>query len=410
MTPRSNLDTIEPNLRSLSGRWSDFVPSNQITLLQNGGDYFPAIEAAFDRARHDIYLQTYIFKKDATGRQIAESLTRAASRGVNVYVLIDGYGSKDLPRSMLDRLQRDGVKTLIFRPKTSPWTFRRHRLRRMHRKVAVVDREIAFVGGINIIDDKNAKSDMSSRFDYAVAVKGPLVDEIRYFVQRLWSSVAWSSFHKESVRGKPLPDPTFTGGSMRAAFLIRDNVHHRRDIEAAYLQAINEAKHEIILAHAFFLPGFDFRHALIDAAERGVRVVLLLQGRVEILLEHYASRALYGHFLDAGIEIYEYRKNFLHAKVAVIDGHWATVGSSNIDPFSLLLSLEANLVVDDKAFGATLSQSLKRTVETDGHQILTACWKQQPARLRFISWLCYGLLRLMQSISGYASEHSRARN
>ena len=197
---------------------------------------------------------------------------------------------------------------------------------------------------------------------------------------------------------------------MKAAFLLRDNFHHRRDIEAAYLQAIRQAKSEIILANAYFLPGLKFRHALIDAAARGVRVVLLLQGRVEFLLEHYASRALYGNFLDAGIEIYEYRRSFLHATVAVIDGHWATVGSSNIDPFSLLLSLEANLVVDDEAFGATISQSLKRTVETDGRQILAAGWKQQPTRLRFLSWLCYGLLRLMQGISGYAGENSGVKN
>ena len=394
---------------TLSESWPSFVPNNQVTLLHNGEDYFPAIEAAFDRARHDIYLETYIYQNDATGQRIADALKRAASRGVKVYVLIDGYGSQDLSRSMLGRLQADGVKTLIFRPQISPWTFQRQRLRRMHRKIVVVDRSIAFVGGINIIDDKGSEVDMPSRFDYAVAVEGPMVDVIRLSAQRLWSRVAWSSFRKGMVKNVPLPVSTFTGGSMRAAFLIRDNFHHRRDIEEAYLQAIRQAKSEIILANAYFLPGLNFRHALIDAAARGVRVVLLLQGKVEYPLEHYGSQALYGTFLDAGIEVYEYRKSFLHSKVAVIDGHWATVGSSNIDPFSLLLSLEANLVVDDEAFGATLLQSLKRTMETDGRQILTASWQQRHAGLRFISWLCYGLLRLMQGISGYAGENSGRR-
>jgi cardiolipin synthase len=197
---------------------------------------------------------------------------------------------------------------------------------------------------------------------------------------------------------------------MSAAFLMRDNFHHRRDIEAAYMQAIKLAESEIILAHAYFLPGFNFRHALINAARRGIRVVLLLQGKVEYLLEYYASRALYGNFLDAGIEIYEYRKSFLHAKVAVIDGQWATVGSSNIDPFSLLLSREANVVIDDEAFGAILADSLKKTVETDGVRILADNWKQQPAGLRFMSWLSYGLLRLMIGISGYVRDNSRANN
>jgi len=389
---------------------SGFVPGNQVTLLQNGEAYFPALEAAFDRATQEIYLETYIYENDATGQRIAEALKRAALRGVNVHVLIDGYGSQDLPRSMLDRLRADGVKAIVYRPKISPWTCRRERLRRMHRKIAVVDREIAFVGGINIIDDSEATGEMPPRYDYAVSVKGPLVDVVRLSAQRLWSRVAWSHFRKGTVRSSALPVPATAGGQMGATFLVRDNIRHRRDIENAYMRAIEGAKSEIILAHAYFLPGLSFRHALIHAAGRGVRVVLLLQGRVEYYLQYYASRALYGTLIDGGIEIYEYRTSFLHSKVAVIDGHWATVGSSNIDPYSLLLSREANVVVDNEEFGATLTHSLKRTMETDGLQILSANWKQQPAWLRFLSWLSYGLVRLMMGISGYARETGRARN
>ena len=388
----------------MPGRSARFIPGNQVTLLQNGETYFPAIEAAFDRAGHEIYLETYIYEDDATGRKIAHALKRAARRGVNVYVLIDGFGSKDLPRSMLDNLLIDGVKVLVYRPKISPWTFQRQRLRRLHRKIVVVDREIAFVGGINIIDDREPTDDLPPRHDYAVSVEGPLVDVIRLAARRQWSKVAWRNFRKGLGRGRELPAPAFTGGSMHAALLVRDNVRHRRDIEAAYLQAIDQAKSEIILANAYFLPGLNFRHALIKAAGRGVRVILLLQGRVEYLLQHYATQALYGHFLDAGIEIYEYRKSFLHAKVAVIDGHWATVGSSNLDPFSLLLSHETNVVVDDEEFGAILTQSLKQTMANDGRLILKDNWKQQSPGFRFMRWLSYGLLRLIMGISGFARE------
>lgn len=398
------------NRAVLTASLSRFIPGNQVTLLQNGEAYFPAIEAACDRARYEIYLETYIYEADATGRRIAEALERAGQRGVKVHVLIDGYGSKDLPGSMLERLRTGGIKTLVYRPKISPWTFRRKRLRRMHRKIVVVDRQIAFVGGINIIDDRETAGDLPPRHDYAVAVTGPLVDVIRRAAQRQWSMVAWSYLRKGTTRDSDPPDATAAGGQMRAAFLVRDNFHHRRDIEAAYLRAIDQAKSEIILAHAYFLPGLNFRHALIRAAERGVRVVLLLQGRVEYRLQHYATRALYGNFLDAGIEIYEYHRSFLHAKVAVIDGHWATVGSSNIDPYSLLLSREANVAVDDQAFGAILAQSLKLTMQTDGRRILRDKWKLQPAWLRFLSWLSYGLLRLMTGISGYDPENNRTMN
>jgi len=311
---------------------------------------------------------------------------------------------------MRDRLRADGVQILIYRPQISPWTFRRERLRRMHRKIVVVDREIAFVGGINIITDWEKTDAMPPRYDFAVAVQGPLVDVIRLSAQRLWSMVAWSTFRQGTVRAGALPVSTFSGGTMNAAFLVRDNFHHRRDIETAYLEAIKQAKSVIILASAYFLPGVDFRHALIHAAGRGVRVILLLQGKSDHLLQHYASQALYGIFLAAGIEIYEYHKSFLHAKVAVIDGYWATVGSSNIDPFSLLLSREANVVVNDEAFAATLALSLEKTMETEGQQILVDNWKQQSAGFRFMSWLSYGWLRLMMGISGYARDNDRGKN
>jgi cardiolipin synthase len=280
----------------------------------------------------------------------------------------------------------------------------------MHRKIVVVDREIAFVGGININSDSAKTDGMPPRYDFAVAVEGPLVDVIRLSAQRLWSMVAWSTFRKRKLRTGALPVSSFTGGAMSAAFLVRDNFHHRRDIEAAYLGAIKQARSEIILANAYFLPGVDFRHALINAARRGVRVVLLLQGKSDHLLQHYASQALYGSFLAAGIEIYEYHKSFLHAKVAVVDGYWATVGSSNIDPFSLLLSREANVVVNDEAFAASLTQSLLKTMETDGRRILADNWREQPAALRFLSWLSYGFLRLMMGISGYTREYDRDKS
>ncbi|MEJ2201358.1 MAG: phospholipase D-like domain-containing protein [Desulfuromonadaceae bacterium] len=195
---------------------------------------------------------------------------------------------------------------------------------------------------------------------------------------------------------------------MPATLLLRDNIRHRRDIERAYLRAIDQARSEIILAHAYFLPGTDFRHALLQAARRGVRVVLLLQGRVEYLLQHYATRALYGQLLDGDIEIQEYRKSYLHAKVAVIDGHWATVGSSNIDPFSLLLAREANVLVDDPTFAGELRQVLQRTLAADCQRILRESWQRQSLVLRFFSWSCYGLLRLLLGISGYVRENDQA--
>ncbi len=379
------------------------VPNNQITLLQNGEAYFPTIEAALDRAVHEIYVETYIFENDNTGRRIAEALRRAAFRGVKTYVLIDGFGSNSLPKTMVDDLKAAGVRVLKFRPKISPWTLRRQRLRRLHRKIVVVDQKIAFVGGINIIDDMDMPGQTAPRYDYAVSVEGPMVEEIHASTRRVWSRVArprslrdWS---RDSERQSSSTEPS---GSMRSAFLVRDNIRHRRDIENAYLQAIKQSQFEIILANAYFLPGLNFRHALLDAVGRGVRVILLLQGRVEYRLLYYATHALYGNFLDAGMEIYEYHKSLMHAKVAVIDEHWATVGSSNLDPFSLLLALEANVVVDDENFAKKLKNSLEQAIKMGARRILQNNWRTQPIRLRLASWLCYGLMRFMIGMAGYA--------
>ena len=304
---------------------------------------------------------------------------------------------------MVDYLEAAGAMVLMFRPKTSPWTLRRWRLRRLHRKIVVVDQTIAFVGGINIIDDMDMLAQTSPRYDYAVSVEGPIVKEIHDSARRVWSRVAWAHLRPGWARCNDIYAPsTKIRGHMRSTFLVRDNIRHRRDIEDAYLQAIEQAQFEIILANAYFLPGLNFRHALLDATGRGVRVVLLLQGRTDHRLLHYASHALYGSFLDAGMEIYEYHKSFMHAKVAVIDENWATVGSSNLDPFSLLLALEANVVVDDENFAKKLKHSLEQAIKMGARRIFENNWITQPIRLRLASWLSYGLVRFLKGMAGYA--------
>ncbi len=379
------------------------MPNNQIRLLQNSEAYFPALEAALDRAMHEIYLETYIFDDDTTGRRIAGALKRAALRGVKTHLLIDGFGSFSLPQTMVDFLEAAGVLVMKFRPKTSPWTLRRRRLRRLHRKIVVVDRTIAFVGGININDGMDRHGQPSMRFDYAVSVQGPLVKAIHNSARQVWLRVTWvrrlPSRGRNNHRYTPSTEPA---GQMQAAFLVRNNIRHRRDIEAAYLRAIEQAQCEVILANAYFLPGLNFRHALVNAAGRGVRVVLLLQGKMDHPLLHFASHALYGSFLAAGIEIYEYSKSLLHAKVAVIDGHWATVGSSNLDPFSLLLALEANVVIDDEGFAKELKFSLEQAMETGAQRIGANNWRTQSIGQRLASWLSYGVVRFMIGIAGYA--------
>jgi cardiolipin synthase A/B len=326
---------------------------------------------------------------------------RAARRGVATHLLIDGFGSRKLNARCIAAMADAGVRVLVYRPDIAPWRFQRQRLRRMHRKLAVIDARVAFVGGVNIIDDMHTPGHTPPRVDYTVRVEGPLLEHIHPVVRRLWLLVQLTQLGG----GWPViegPDAaSAAAGSQRAAFLVRDNLLHRSDIEEAYLAAIAEAQQEIVIANSYFFPGYAFRHALAQAAARGVRVMLLLQGRVEYRLLHHASRALYGALLDAGIEIHEYHKSFLHAKVAVVDGRWATVGSSNIDPFSLLLAREANVVVDDPQFAGELRASLMNAIEAGAAQVGQERWRRRPLPARVAHWTCYGFARLLTGVFAY---------
>ncbi len=382
-----------------------FVPGNRLKLLRSGTEYFPALEAAIRAARHEVFLEAYIYAGDAVGRRITGLLCAAAARGVAVHILVDGFGSKDMPKNLKEQLRKAGAKLLVYRPQISPLTLRRERLRRMHRKVAVVDARVAFVGGINIIDDMDTPHQVPPRYDYAVKIEGPLVAPIRDTAVMLWNRVVRFGL-EGGLRVKRSHAPALEPkGDQRAALVTRDNIRHRRDIEHAYLAAIGSAREEIIIANAYFFPGRRFRRALIDAAGRGVHVALLLQGRVEYLLLHYASRALYGTLLEAGVGIYEYHKSFMHAKVAVIDGTWATVGSSNIDPFSLLLAREANVVVEDRSFAAGLHKQLRADMEHGARMVAKTRWFSQPLWRRVPCWIAYGLTRLTIGMFGSVRQY-----
>ncbi len=373
-----------------------FTEHNHIELLRNGEAYFPALISAIDSAQYEVHLQAYIYEIDDIGLKVGEALKQAVKRGVGAYILLDGFGSKDLPKTYVQELQDAGVQVMFYRPKISPWTLKRSRLRRLHRKIAVIDGRTAFVGGINIIDDYNVPYRQPPRIDYAVSVEGELVQQIRASARGLWRRIAWS--HLRRVEARTLPKSAeLPNNQMQAAYVVRDNILHRHDIEQAYMKAINNARYEILIANAYFIPGKRFRKALIAAAKRGVRVRLLLQGRMEYFLM-FATHAFYCEFLQSGIEIYEYRKSFMHSKVAVIDNQWATVGSSNIDPFSLLLSREANIVVLDKSFATELKDDIERSIDEGAEPVAANEWVHGHYLQRTVSWFVYHLVRLVTGL------------
>ncbi|MEP6941870.1 MAG: cardiolipin synthase ClsB [Betaproteobacteria bacterium] len=379
-----------------------FVTGNRIRLLRDGAQYFPALVEAIDGAQREVWLESYIFADDAAGRLVAAALARAAARGVHVRVLIDGWGAKIYTSSDLERTMRQaGVDLRKYRPEVAPWQFRSHRLRRLHRKLCQVDGRLAFVGGINIIDDMNTPHHKPPRADFAVVVEGSLLPAIEYTMQRVWALVELVQTGASVVPLFPRRRRGTRIGTQTAKFAARDNLRHRRDIEHAYLAAIRTAKTDVIIANSYFFPGIRFRRALVGAAQRGVKVTLLLQGKVEYVLLHFASRALYGQLLQAGVIIQEYHRSMLHAKVAVVDDNWSTVGSSNIDPYSFLMAREANVFVRDTGFNADLKGQLTEMIAKGSREVIAGDWQLRPRLYKAAIWVAYGIVRMAMGFLGY---------
>ena len=296
-------------------RQAQVVAGNRVTLLKNGAEFFPALIRAIDAAMIEIRLETYIFRDDVAGIRIADALKRAAQRRVKVQVLIDGFGSHITPERFFADLRNASVEVLVFRPAKTVFSFRKRRLRRVHRKIALIDGRVGFVGGLNLIDDMTDSLSECPRYDYAVQLEGPVLADIYLETVRLWRMVSrWKLGRLND--GKKVPNFSMqvaaqleeetNVGDTKVFFAVRDNFRHRRDIEHAYLIAIGTARHEILITSPYFLPGRHFRRALIKATQRGVAVTLLLQGRADHVLLQQATRALYTQLLGAGIAIFEY--------------------------------------------------------------------------------------------------------
>ncbi|MES3004340.1 MAG: cardiolipin synthase ClsB [Pseudomonadota bacterium] len=399
-----------PNLRA----------GHDVRLLQGSVEFFPALIEAMDAARREVRLETYIFDFTGEGAEVAYALERAARRGVAVKVVVDGFGSEPIEPLWEERFLQAGVEWRVYSPVSALGLLRLGNWRRLHRKLCLVDGETAFCGGINILDDFHDPTYgrlEAPRFDFAVRVKGPLVAEVADTMARQWQRIeAMGQARRARLKGalvswrasggrrieaaQPAEDVGRPLAHSRAALLLRDNLRNRMRIERAYRRAIGQAKDEIIIANAYFVPGIKLRNALVLAAKRGVKVKLLLQGRYEYFMQYYAARPIYGALLRAGVEIHEYSPSFLHAKVAVIDGHWATVGSSNLDPLSLLLAREANIAVDDGAFAAHLRGRLLTAIQKEGTAMDPAQFEHRPLVQRLKENLALVLMRVALAVQG----------
>jgi cardiolipin synthase len=344
----------------MNGRW---IEGNDIRLLENGEEFFPRVFDCIAQARQEILLETFILFEDKVGLALHEALLTAARRGVQIDLTIDGFGSPDLSGQFVRSLTDAGIRVHVFDPGKRLLGWRVNMLRRMHRKIVVVDRKVAFVGGINYSADHLADFGPEAKQDYAVEIHGPLVAEIHRFTHSALAQGQRYQRQRQWWRGRKLlrasPDEQPLEGSAAAMLVVRDNGDHTSDIERQYRIAIRSARQRVVIANAYFFPGYRFMKELRRAARRGVDVRLILQGQPDMPIVKTAATMLYHQLLAAGVRIYEYCERPLHGKVALMDDEWATVGSSNLDPLSLSLNLEANVIIRDRGFNQHLYQRLE---------------------------------------------------
>jgi cardiolipin synthase len=377
---------------------------NQIRLLENGEEFFPQVFGAIQRAQHSLLLETFILFEDEVGKALHAELLAAAKRGVKIEMMVDGYGSPDLSDEFVHSLTSLGVRFLYYDPRPPLMGMRTNLFRRLHRKIVVIDGVIAFVGGINYSAEHNASYGPEAKQDYAVQVKGPIVDDIARYVQQEMGSEQkqrrwWDHrSHRPARNASP--------GDAQVLLVYRDNDSHRDDIEQHYIEMLKSAKQDVIIANAYFFPGYRLLREMRQAARRGVRVRLIVQGEPDMPIVKVGAELLYNYLVEGGVEVYEYCRRPLHAKIAVQDTQWSTVGSSNLDPLSLSLNLEANLIIHDSDFNQQVRDNLEGLLSADCQRVLES---QLPKR----NWwqlskniVVFHFLRHFPAIAGWLPAHT----
>ncbi|MFK0032802.1 cardiolipin synthase ClsB [Pseudomonas monteilii] len=374
-----------------------WVDGNNVQLLINGEQYYPRVFKAMAQAREEILLETFIIFDDKVGQQLQQVLIEAARRGVRVEVVVDGYGTADLPTAFISAMTDVGVSFHAFDPQPRLVGLRTNLFRRLHRKIVVIDGERAFIGGINYGADHLGDFGAMAKQDYAVEVAGPVVAQVHAASKRLMSTVLQPP---SAVR--PVTEPA---GASSAVLVERDNGLRSTDIENHYLEAFRGARQRIVVANAYFFPGYRLMRELRNAARRGVDVRLILQGQPDMRWVRALSRLLYNYLLRDGVAIHEYCQRPLHGKVALVDDEWATVGSSNLDPLSLSFNLEANLFIRDRAFNQQLNRHLQALAcdqckPVTLERMIRGYWWRAP-----LIFVCFHVIRHFPRIAGWFPAH-----
>lgn len=387
-----------------------FVASHDVRLLWGGKAYFDLLVYFIERARECIHLQVYIYETDATGRLIADALIAAADRGVNVYVLVDGYGSQGLSKTFVTRLKKNGVHFRVFEPfwRSKQFYFGR----RMHRKVLVVDARYAIVSGVNIGDKYNDLPGQTAWFDAAVCLEGEIASSLCKACWTTWKNFQLAKYQADNC--SPAANDIDFGPTYSAAVRMRRNdwVRRKYEISRTYRDILREASEEVILLSSYFLPGHAVQKDIEAAAKRGVRIRVIICSRMDVPLVKDAERYMYDWLLGLGVEIYEYRGPMLHGKLATCDRKWMTVGSFNVNDLSARVSIELNLDLRGEPVVRYAVAEMEKLIRIHCEQIQLSPGNttlKDSLVARFSRWFAFRILRMLFFLGTFYMRQEKAR-
>ncbi len=377
--------------RNIPGATKLYTAYNSIQLVRGGKDYFHLLEEIINKARHTFHLQTYIYDGDETGTRVATALKNAAIRGVKVYLLVDGYASQDLSKDFIADLRSSGVEFRWFEPilKSRHFYFGR----RLHIKLAVADGCYSLVGGINISNKYNDMPEIPAWLDWAVLSKGEVSAQLHSIAVRIWNR---SNLNPQKRKIKDaLPEMPLPKEECNVRVRVNDWVRGRNQISRSYLEMLRNAKHSVMIMSSYFLPGRAIKRNMMDAVKRGVKVKIIIAGYSDVMVAKHAERWMYAWLFRHGIEIYEYQKNVLHAKISTFDGKWVTVGSYNLNNISAFASIELNLDILNDDFAQKAESALQKIIDEDCKLVVKDEFsKKNHLLMQFWQWVCYQVIQV----------------
>ena len=376
----------------------EYTFRNKVKLIRGGKEYFDQILKMIRESKESIHLQTYIYDDDETGRQVADALKAAVTRGVKVYLLVDGYASQVMSQNFIESLQRWGIRFRFFEPLFRSKYF--YFGRRLHHKVIVVDALYAMVGGVNITDRYNDMPGKPAWLDFALYVEGEIALELCVLCWKTWNGFPRRMGPTPCELNHP--DYSYLPGDVMVRMRRNDWVRMKNQVSESYLEVFSKAQSHIVILCSYFLPGHEVCEQLEKALERGIKISIIIAGPSDVMIAKNAERYMYDWLLRKKVKLYEYQKNILHGKIALCDDQWMTIGSYNVNNISAYASIELNLDVYNASLVSETREMLEKIIARDCIPVTFVRHRQSNNIVKqFIRWVSYQVIRVVFYLSTF---------